>query len=40
MRSAAMRRLAGATGSAALAGTDLPGGLELIRFDVVLKAAA
>jgi len=40
MRSAAMRRLAGATGSAALAGTGMPDGVELVRFDVVLKAAA
>jgi protocatechuate 3,4-dioxygenase beta subunit len=40
MQSAAMRRLAAATGSGALAGADLPGGLELIRFDVVLAAAA
>jgi hypothetical protein len=40
MQSAAMRRLAAATGSAALAGAGTPGGLELIRFDVVLAASA
>ena len=40
MRSAAMRRLAVATGSAALAGAGMPDGVELVRFDVVLKAAA
>jgi protocatechuate 3,4-dioxygenase beta subunit len=40
MRSAAMRRLAAATGSAALAGASMPDGVELIRFDVVLAATA
>ena len=39
MRSAAMGRLAAATGSAALAGAVMPDGVELIRFDVVLAAA-
>jgi protocatechuate 3,4-dioxygenase beta subunit len=39
MQSAAMRRLAAATGSAALAGAGTPGGLELIRFDVVMASA-
>lgn len=40
MRSAAMRRLAAATGSGDLAGADLPDGLELIRFDVVMAVSA
>ena len=40
MRSAAMRRLAAATGSAALLGAAMPDGVELTRFDVVLPAAA
>jgi hypothetical protein len=35
-----MRRLAAATGSAAIAGAGMPDGVELIRFDVVLPAAA
>jgi hypothetical protein len=35
-----MRRLAAATGNAALVGADMPDGVELIRFDVVLPAAA
>ena len=40
MRSAAMRRLAAATDSGALAGAGTPDGVELIRFDVVLAASA
>jgi len=40
MRSEAMRRLVAATGSAAVAGAGTPVGAELIRFDVVLVAAA
>ncbi|MFN9281444.1 MAG: hypothetical protein ACOVPA_03760 [Rubrivivax sp.] len=40
MRSAAMRRLAAATGSGVLAGAEMPDGLELIRFDVVMATAA
>jgi protocatechuate 3,4-dioxygenase beta subunit len=40
MRSEAMRRLAAATGSGGLAGADLPDGLELIRFDVVMAVSA
>jgi len=40
MRSAAMRRLAAAAGSAALAAAGIPDGVELVRFDVVLPAAA
>lgn len=40
MQSEAMRRLVAATGSAAFAGVGTPDGLELIRFDVVLAAAA
>lgn len=40
MRSEAMRRLVAATGSAAVAGAGTPAGAELIRFDVVLAAAA
>ncbi len=40
MRSEAMRRLVAATGSAAVAGAGSPAGAELIRFDVVLVAAA
>ena len=40
MRSAAMRRLAAAIGNAALARAEIPDGLELIRFDVVIAAAA
>jgi hypothetical protein len=40
MHSEAMRRLVAATGSAAFAGVGTPDGLELIRFDVVLAAAA
>jgi protocatechuate 3,4-dioxygenase beta subunit len=40
MRSAAMRRLAAATGIGDLAGAAMPQGLELIRFDVVMAAAA
>jgi len=39
MRSAAMRRLAAATGIGALAGAAVPEGLELIRFDVVMASA-
>jgi len=40
MRSEAMRRLVAATGSAAVAGAGTQSGAELIRFDVVLVAAA
>jgi hypothetical protein len=40
MRSAAIRRLAAATGSRVLAGAEMPDGLELIRFDVVMAASA
>ena len=40
MRSAAMRRLAAATGSGDLSGAGMPDGLELIRFDVVMAASA
>jgi protocatechuate 3,4-dioxygenase beta subunit len=40
MRSAAMRRLAAAIGSAALSGAEMPDGVGLTRFDVVLAAAA
>jgi protocatechuate 3,4-dioxygenase beta subunit len=40
MRSAAIRRLAAATGSGVLSGAGMPDGLELIRFDVVLAASA
>jgi protocatechuate 3,4-dioxygenase beta subunit len=40
MLSAAMRRLAAATGSTALVGASMPDGFELIRFDIVLPAAA
>jgi protocatechuate 3,4-dioxygenase beta subunit len=40
MRSAAMRRLAAATGSGVLSGAGMPDGLELIRFDVVVAASA
>jgi protocatechuate 3,4-dioxygenase beta subunit len=40
MRSEAMRRLAAASGSGGLAGADLPVGLELIRFDVVMAVSA
>jgi protocatechuate 3,4-dioxygenase beta subunit len=40
IRSSAMRRLAAATGSAAIAGAGMPDGVELIRFDIVLPAAA
>jgi hypothetical protein len=40
MQSAAMRRLAAATGIGGLAGAVIPDGLELIRFDVVMAAAA
>ena len=39
MRSAAMRRLAAATGIEGLAGAAGPEGMELIRFDVVMAAA-
>jgi hypothetical protein len=35
-----MRRLAAATGIGGLAGAAMPQGLELIRFDVVMAAAA
>jgi hypothetical protein len=35
-----MRRLAAATGSGVLAGAEMPDGLELIRFDVVMATAA
>jgi protocatechuate 3,4-dioxygenase beta subunit len=40
MRSAAIRRLAAATGSGVLSGAGMPDGLELIRFDVVMAASA
>jgi protocatechuate 3,4-dioxygenase beta subunit len=40
MQSAAMRRLAAATGSGDLSGAGMPDGLELIRFDVVMAASA
>jgi protocatechuate 3,4-dioxygenase beta subunit len=40
VRSEAMRRLVAATGGAAAAGAGTPAGAELIRFDVVLVAAA
>jgi hypothetical protein len=39
MRSGAMRRLAAATGSAAVASAGTTAAVELIRFDVVLEAA-
>ena len=40
MRSAAMLRLAAATGSGVPSGAGMPDDLELIRFDVVLAASA
>jgi protocatechuate 3,4-dioxygenase beta subunit len=40
LRSAAIRRLAAATGSGVLSGAGMPDGLELIRFDVVMAASA